>query len=110
MGSSRDWAQQIPALNRFGHYLGTITATTTAKDNSDTAVPFTIPDGGAVLLVPDAACYVSSEKTSATITASNSIPLGANEKYCGFLWAGETKVAAKAVSGTVNVLVFKTEG
>lgn len=106
---SRDAAQQIPALNRLGHYLGTITATTTAQDNATTASPFTIPQGVAVLFQPDAACYVSAEFDSSAITSDNSVLLGANEKWTCFLWGDEFTVAALAVSETVNVKVFKLE-
>jgi hypothetical protein len=109
LGKSRDPAAQIPALNRFPHYLGTITATTTAKDNSTTAVPFTIPQGVAVMCQPDAACYLSSEFPAATVATTNSMLIGANERWVGFLWGTETIVAAKAVAGTVNVKVFKLE-
>lgn len=97
---------QLPALNKFGHYLGSIVATTTPKDNSDTASSFTIPDGALVLIQPDVACYVSSQYASAAITAANSELMAANEKRTGFLWTGETKIAAKAVSGTVTLKVF----
>jgi hypothetical protein len=106
MASPIDLWQQLPALNRFGKYLGTIVATTTAKDNSDTAVPFTIPTGAIVACQPDAACYLSSEFPSASISTSNSVLYAQNELVTGFLWGNQTKLAAKAVAGTVNLKVF----
>lgn len=108
-GRPRDFAQQIPALNRFGHYLGTITATGTAKDNGNTSSTFTIPQGISLMLIPDAACYVSSEHDHTTITTSNSTPLGASEKYTAYLWPFETTVAVVTTGGTVNLLVFALE-
>lgn len=107
-GVSRDFAQQIPALNRFGHYLGTISGSA-ATDNGSTGSPFTIPVGCAVLCQPDAACYLSSEFTHSTISSSNAVLVGANEKWTAFLWSTESQVAMLPVSGTVNVKVFKLE-
>ena len=101
-----DSNQQIPALSRLPHYLGTIVATTTAEDNSTTADDFDIPAGALVVFQPDAACYVSAEFDASAITADNALLFGANELVTGMLWSTETKLAAKAVSGTVNVKVF----
>ena len=107
-GRSRDFAQQIPALNRSPHYLGTITGSA-AKDNGNTAVTFLIPAGVAVMCQPDATCYISSEFDHSTIASTNSQLVGANERWTAFLWTNETTVAMLPVSGTVNVKVFKLE-
>lgn len=101
--------EQIKRLNSFGHYLGTIVATTTAEDNTTTADDFVIPPGCLLAVQPDAACYISSEFDEGDIDDSNSRLLGANEWVPLFLWPGEDVVAALAVTGTVNVKVFKLE-
>lgn len=99
-------AQHLSTFARFGHYLGTIVATTTAKDNVTTAAAFVIPPGAKLLIQPDAACYVSSQFPAATVAATNSVRFEANDIVTGFMWDDETVLAAKAVSGTVNLLVF----
>lgn len=78
---------------------GTITATTT-KNNSDTAVPFTMLANRAYLLQPDLAVYVKSGTTSGTtVTAANGLLIEAFEKYVITLLDTETFLAALSVSG-----------
>lgn len=103
---------QLPALNRFPRVAGTIVATTTAKDNSDTAVPFNLKAGQIVTLIPDVACYVSCEFASGAITAANGVPVGAGEKFGPFFipavssTTSVVKIAVKSASGTCTCLVL----
>jgi hypothetical protein len=100
--------QLLHAVERMGRYIGTVIATTTAKDNSNTTgTTFTIPAGALVAVQPDGACYVSGEFPAATITSSNSRLVGANEYVTGFIWGGSSKLAVKAVADTVNCKVFQ---
>lgn len=106
---SRDFAQQLPALHRLGHYLGTIIATTSAQDNSSTAVPFVIPTGVSLMVQSDADCYVSAEHDHTALTSANGTGVASKERYTFFLWSNESQLAALAVTGTVNVKVYKLE-
>lgn len=90
--------------------IGTITSTTT-KNNSDTAVPFTIPSvpGGAnVTIQCDVDTYVVTGYTTAvTSTAAAGVWVGARVLYDPDLITGEIYIATLPVSAaTSNCKVF----
>lgn len=98
---------QVAILNGSPNWVGTVVATTT-KNNSDTAVPFTLEANKSYLLQPDTACYVKAGAASTqTVTTANGLLLEAYEKYVITLLNSETYIAALAVSGTSNVKVFE---
>jgi hypothetical protein len=89
-------------------YLGTITAST-AKDQSNTAVPFTIEPNSRILIQPaDGACYISLNKVAATaVTSANGLALDASEKLELSTGSRLTYLSCLPFSGTVNVKVFR---
>lgn len=95
----------VEAQLRDGDYAGVIVATTTAKNNSDTAAPFTLVGGSLVEVQPDAACYVSSKALAASTAATTDRLLAANERFHILLKSDQAYVSVKAVSGTVNCQV-----
>ena len=97
--------QFTKALYGDGTYAGVIVATATAKNNSDTAAPFTLAEGALILLQPDAACYVEGQSAAAGTAATTDTLLAANERYVLLLKPGQAYVSVKAVSGTVNCQV-----
>lgn len=102
-----DLPTQLLALNGSPNLVGTIVATTT-KNNSDTATPFTIKPGAAVMLQSDTAVYVrAGEAATLTVTTANGFLLAANEKFTLLLHPDETYLACLAVAGTSNVKVFQ---
>jgi hypothetical protein len=99
------------ALNGSPQYLGTIVATTT-KNNHDTASPFNDGTLGGVCLCvqPDAACYIlAGTANTATVTSSNGVKLGADERLYLWLKDSEGWLACVSVSGTTNLKVWKME-
>jgi hypothetical protein len=93
----------------LGTRLGVIIATTTSQNNNDTATPFNNTGdalGGKLILVqPDAACYIAVGETSAITAATTDVKLEANQLFPINLKANQKFLAAKAVSGTVNLQV-----
>lgn len=95
--------------------LGTITATTTAKNNSDTAVVFDIPEGVKISVQCDASGFVlTGTTTSTTASSTNAVKVGtgalydtsAPQNYGG----SKAYVSVVAVSGTINCRVFQRQG
>lgn len=98
-------AQFVKALYADGTYGGVIVATTTSQTNSTTAVPFTINEGSLLLLQPDAACYVSGKASSSGAAATTDTLVAAGERFPVLLLPGQSYIAVRAVSGTVNCQV-----
>ena len=95
-------------------YLGTIVATTT-RNNTTTAVPFSIPASGKLSVQCDAAAYVTvcTALASCTATTTNGIKLAADQLFTTSTpssAAGAGYVAAVAVTGTANCRVFERAG
>lgn len=87
-------------------HVGTIVATTT-KNNSDTAAPFTLNEGGRYAVQCDAAAYYQTGKTSgATAVAATAVELGAKVLFDIPLPAGHNHIAILSVSGTATCKVF----
>lgn len=85
-------------------YAGVIIATTTAKNNSDTATPFTLPKGAKVAVQPDVACYLRMDGTTAT--AATGVLVEANALFEVRLAPGSKTLSAIVSAGTVNAKVF----
>lgn len=97
-------------FNGVLEYLGTIIATeAAAKNQSDTATPFTIGPDSRIVVQPDAATYVAlkTASTGAAVAASslslaagstNIIHTGARLAYLSCL---------RTSAGTTNVKVFR---
>jgi hypothetical protein len=92
-------------------YLGTITATGTAKSNLTTVVPFPVSPGAKYSLQGDGEFYVASASGSTNaVNAANSgsgVRVEANALYDRPLPRSHTHIAVQAVAGTVNVKVFE---
>lgn len=90
-------------------YLGTIIATT-AKDNSNTAVQFTIPAGTLIMLQSDADYYYLPQSVAATaVTTANGVKVTvAVETWPQrvFLSGNQAYISCLSVSGTANVKVW----
>jgi hypothetical protein len=97
--------QFLKAIYRDGTYAGVIVATTTAKNNSDTAVPFTLAPGALLQIQPDAACYIEAQSLAAGTAATTDTLVSANERVILQLDSTQAYVSVKAVSGTVNCQV-----
>jgi hypothetical protein len=88
-------------------YLGTITSGAGAKNNSDTAVPFTIPQGALLMLQADAAVFVQPVTTAAgAATVAQGVKLAADEKFLLWLGSSEAYVSAIALAGNPNIKVW----
>lgn len=90
--------------------LGVIVATTTAKNQTDTAAAFTIPTNQRVLIQADAACYilpVASGAVTAAAGALQGVLLDAGEKFEFTMGERLKSLSCVAVSGTVNVRVWR---
>lgn len=99
-----DPGKQQEALHGSPQFLGTITSTTT-KNNSNTAVPFTIPLGAYLLVAADAACNIRGGTVSTlTVTTANGIPVAAGEKFTLILATDEAYVACV---GSANLGVWQ---
>lgn len=89
-------------------YLGTIVATTTAKNNTDTAAPFTIPRLSRLVIQPSAACYAGLIKSGATaVSSTTGLKVDADAAYETTTTSDRVVLSCVAVSGTVNVKVFQ---
>lgn len=92
--------------------LGTITSTGTTKNNSDTAVPFTLgPDthnGAYKLSIQcDAAAYViAGGSTAVTVAATTGVKLAADALFDIDVLPSQKWIAVISSSGTVNCRVF----
>lgn len=91
--------------------LGTIVATTT-KNNHDTATPFNNTGdalkGKMLLIQPDTACYIlPGTANTATVTTSNGIKLGAEERVILSMADDYGWLACVAVSGTTNCRIWE---
>jgi len=88
--------------------LGTITATTTAKNQTDTAASFTIEPGARIVIQSDLACYVKLVAASGTAaTVAGALQVEAYEK---FEFSTGTRLQYLSVitsAGTANVKVFR---
>ena len=97
-------------LNGTPVLLGTIVATTT-KNNHDTAVPFNNTadalKGKVVMLVPDAACYVTFGTTNAITATTAGVPLQAGERVHVNLAEDYGWIACVSVSGTTNLRIWE---
>lgn len=98
----RAWA--VPNL------LGVIIATT-AKNQTDTATPFTIPIGHPVVIHCDAACYVKWVSTAggAATTSSYNYRLGANETVLDKSNSTLQYLSVLSVSGTTNCYISRID-
>lgn len=92
-------------------YLGSIAATTTGVDNSNTGTPFTIPDGAAILIQADADVYLSAQATAAATppatTASFLLASGGVGQFV--MTRAKPYLCARTASGTATVKVFQTK-
>lgn len=96
-------------------YLGTITATTTAKNNTSTASAFSIPASAKLSVQCDATSYVlvCPNSGSCTATATNGIKLAADQLFTTSTPSnsgGNGYVSALASTGTINCRVFERSG
>lgn len=90
--------------------LGTITATTT-KNNSDTAVTFTIPSAAKLSIQCDVAAYVVVGTGSSTAsTSATGVTVQANALFLTATGNGQNHVAILPVSGTANCKVYERNG
>lgn len=91
--------------------LGVIIATTTSKNNHDTATPFNNTGdaltGKLLVLQPDVACRIKTGSTNATAAAATDLLLEANEKFPLSMPSGHGFLAARAEAGTVNMQVYE---
>lgn len=87
-------------------YIGSISATTTAKNNTDTAVPFAIPAGKLLLIQPDTAVGVTIGGNATLLT---SLYLAANEKYMVLFKSTDSLLSIIPWTGTSVVKVFVLE-
>lgn len=116
MANQRNEATQnlLVSLNGEHVFQGIITATGTAKDNSNTSTPFTLTAGMCLLVQPDADCYILGGASSG-ITAGatgNGLKLVAGTIYTLMLRAGTTQqtlLSAVTDSGTVNLKVWNLQ-
>lgn len=91
-------------LNGSPEFLGVITSTT-VKDNSTTAVPFTIKKGDLLLMVPSAAVHVlPGLAASGAVTTANGVPLAADEKWYMLL---KSDISAVQVVGSASTKVWR---
>lgn len=101
--------QLLAAPHGAPSYLGTIIATT-AKDNSNTAVPFVIPAGTWIMLQSDADFYYLPQTVAATaVTTANGVKVTvAVETWPQrlFLFGTQAYISCLSVSGTANVKVW----
>ena len=89
-------------------YLGTIVATTTAKNNTDTAATFTIPPLARIVVQPDVACYAGLIKSGGTAVASTTgLKVDADGIYETSTTSDRNVLSVVSVSGTVNAKVFQ---
>lgn len=98
-------------LNGTPVLLGTIVATTT-KNNNDTATPFNNTGdalkGKTLLIQTDTACYIlPGTANTATVTTSNGVKLGADERVILGMADEYGWLAGLAVSGTSNIKVWE---
>lgn len=95
-------AEAVPAL------IGKITATT-ATNQTDTAVPFTIPVQTPIVIHCDAACYIKWVASGAATTSSYNYRLGANESVLDKGGATLTLLSVLSVSGTTNCYISRID-
>lgn len=94
-------AQSSMAVYGSPRFLGTIVSTTT-KNNSDTAVPFTIPAGSVLLLQPTAEVQILPGTTAAaTATTGNGLTILADERFTFILAEDEAYVACVGAASTL---------
>lgn len=95
-------------LNGLPEYLGTIVATTTGVNQTNTGTAFTIPSGSGVLLQTDAAVtvapIVSGTATPPATTAA--LDLAAGDKIYMVLREDKYILSCRTSAGTANVKVF----
>lgn len=98
------------ALNGRPTYLGRISATTSAKNNTS-ATAFAIPDDAKVLLIcVDAAVRILPDiDTTTDITTSNGVPLQANTCFWMILKTVDVYLQAITATGTANVDVWRLD-
>lgn len=92
--------------------LGVIIATTTSKNNADTATPFGTTgeylSGRLLLIQPDVACTIAVGSASTVTAASTDVRIEANERVVLNMRDADRYLACRAaVSGTVNLQVFE---
>jgi hypothetical protein len=102
-----DQTDLVRALNGSPAYLGTISATTSAKNNADTTA-FTIPAGSLLLIVPSAAVKIlADDNATEDITTANGVPLIAGEKFYLLMTSTQTHLQAITDSSTSDVKVWR---
>lgn len=106
---SADTAADDADIRGADVWVGTITATTTAVANTNTAVPFPVAGGQMYSIQPDAECYVATGVSQAdaiakAVAASGTV-VEAKALYDRLIPSGHTHIAVSAVAGTVNAKV-----
>lgn len=98
------------SLNAFAgdRYLGTIAASTTSKNQSTTAVPFTIPPLALLSIQCDADAFVAVN--SSTAVATTSVKIIADQLFQTSLGAADQNVSIILASGTTNCRIFERNG
>lgn len=88
-------------------YRGTITATTTSKSNSSTAVPFTLLALTNYAIVCDATAYVQVySDVNAKASATNGVKVLVDLIYDIPMPSSHVYISVVAASGTVNCKIF----
>ncbi len=91
--------------------LGVIIATTTSKNNDDTATPFNDTGSGLagklLVLVPDVACTIKAGSAATVAAVATDYALEANKPFPLNMPSDAVFLAARATSGTVNLVVFE---
>lgn len=99
--------QELQHNEASPQYVGTIVGNaSTPTTNITTATPFYTAGemaGRTILICPDAACYILP---GASVTATNGVPLAANERVTITLTDYESALAILSTLGTVNVKIF----
>lgn len=101
--------QLLAAAPGAPSFLGVIIATS-AKDNSNTAVPFVIPAGCLIMLQSDADYYYLPQAVAATaVTTANGVLVDVSVETWPqrvFLSGSQAYISCLSVSGTANVKVW----
>lgn len=90
--------------------IGVITATT-AKNQTDTAVPFTIPQYAPLLIHCDATAYVKFVSTAAGVatTSSYNYRIGAGETVMDRTNSAFAFISVLSASGTANCYISEVQ-
>ena len=102
MAFSRPLGLAQSSMAQYGspRFLGVI-ASTTATNNSTTAVPFVIPPGAVLLLIPDADVqWLGQTTAAAATTTTNGVPLIQDTERIVFLAEDEAYVSCVGAANT----------